>query len=58
VDSDEIATRLKSELGKRGVEVIGIVHYIPQVFDACLEGRKLGDGVASEEIRKVVDALV
>jgi CO dehydrogenase maturation factor len=58
VNSDEIATRLKDELGKRGVEVIGIVRYIPQVFDACLEGRKVGDGVMSEEIKKVVDALL
>jgi CO dehydrogenase maturation factor len=58
VNSDEIATRLKGELEKRGIEVIGIVHYIPQVFEACLEGRKLGDGVASEEVRKVVDALL
>jgi len=58
VNSDEIATKLKGELEKRGIEVIGIVHYIPQVFEACLEGHKLGDGVASEEIRKVVDALV
>ena len=58
VNSDEIATRLKGELEKRGIEVIGTVHYIPQVFDACLEGRKLDDGMASDEIRKVVDVLV
>jgi CO dehydrogenase maturation factor len=58
ITSDEIAMRLKDELVKRGLEIIGIVHYDPQVFEACLEGNRLGEGVASKEIREIVDAVL
>jgi len=58
INSDEIATRLKKELGKRGMEVIGIIPYSPQIFDACLEGHKLDANTASEEIKRLVDNLL
>jgi CO dehydrogenase maturation factor len=58
INSDEIAARLKKELGKRGMEVIGVVHNEPKIFEACLEGHRLGEGVASKEIRGVVDAML
>ena len=57
IASDEIALRLKDELARRGVEIIGIVHHDPKIFEACLEGRKLGDEVVTEEIRKIADTL-
>jgi CO dehydrogenase maturation factor len=57
INSDRVETRLKDELGRRGIEVIGVIRYDPQVAEACLEGQKLGDGAASEDIRKVIDAL-
>ena len=58
INSDEIATRLKKELGKRGMDVIGVVHYSPHIFDACLEGHKLDKNPASEEISSLVDNLL
>jgi CO dehydrogenase nickel-insertion accessory protein CooC1 len=58
IGSDEIALRLKEELKKRGVEVIGLVHYDAEVFEACLEGRKLGGGRASQEIGDIVNRLL
>jgi CO dehydrogenase nickel-insertion accessory protein CooC1 len=58
ITSDEIAARLKKELGKRGMEVIGVVHYDTQVFEACLDGRKVDGGVVSEEVKKVADTLL
>ena len=58
INSDKLATRLKDELFKRGIEIIGIVRYDPQVAEACLDGRKLSSGTASEDIRKVVDILI
>jgi CO dehydrogenase maturation factor len=58
INSDEIAARMKKELGKRGMELIGVVHNNPKIFEACLEGHRLGEGVASKEIRGVVDAML
>jgi CO dehydrogenase maturation factor len=56
--SDEIALRLKDELRKRGVEVIGIIHHDPLIFEACLEGHRIGNGIASKDIRGVLDAIL
>ena len=58
ITSDEIAMRLKDELARRGMEVIGIVHHDSQVFEACLDGRKVDGGVVSEEVKKVADTLL
>ena len=58
INSDEIAMRFKGELAKRGVEVIGIVHHIPQIFKACMGGHKLGDRVFPKDLGKVVDILL
>jgi CO dehydrogenase maturation factor len=57
ITSEEIALRLEEELRKRGVEVIGLVHYDPKIFEACLEGQKLSEGRARQEIGEVVDRL-
>jgi len=58
VPSDKIALKLKSELGKRGIETIGSVHYDNEIFQACFEGLSLGKGTAGEEIRDVFDSLL
>ena len=58
ITSDAIATRLRDGLARRGMEIIGIVHHDPQVFEACLDGRKVDGGVVSEEMKKVADALL
>ena len=36
--SDDTASKLKEELWKRNIDVIGCVGYDPEIFDACLEG--------------------
>jgi CO dehydrogenase maturation factor len=58
IGSDEMALRLKEELIKRGVEVIGLVHYDAEVFEACLEGRKVTGGKAAQEIGDIVNHLL
>jgi len=58
INSDEIAKRLRKELEKRGMEIIGTVPYSPQIFDACLEGHKLDENTASEEIKILVNNLL
>ena len=58
IDSEEITARLKKELGKRGMEVIGVVHNEPKIFEACLEGRKLSENLSSDGVRGIVDILL
>jgi len=58
VPSDEIAVKLEGELGKRGIDVIGCIHYDPEVFKSSIEGRVLGKGRAADEIRDVLDSLL
>jgi CO dehydrogenase maturation factor len=58
IGPDEIALKLKEELRKRTVEVVGLVHYDAEIFEACLEGHKLSGGRAAVEIGDVVDRLL
>jgi CO dehydrogenase maturation factor len=56
--SDEIAARLEGELGKRGIDVIGCIHYDPEVFKSSMEGSALDKGRAADEIRDVLGSLL
>jgi len=56
--SNEIASKLESELGKRGMDTIGCIHSDSEIFQSCLEGFTLGKGSTGEEIRDVFDSLV
>jgi CO dehydrogenase maturation factor len=58
VPSDEIAVKLERELGKRGIDVAGCIHYDPEVFKSSIEGGALGKGRAAREIREVLDSLL
>ncbi len=58
VSSDEMASKLKEELGKRGIAVAGAIHNDPEIFEACFEGRPLHEGKATEEIGEVLDFLL
>jgi CO dehydrogenase maturation factor len=58
ITSEKIAIRLKDELGKRGIEVIGIVHHNPKIFEACLEGHRLDEGIASKEANAIVETVL
>lgn len=57
IDSENIALKLKDKLKMNGIEVIGVVPQDPVVFEACLEGRVLGGGVAFRAAGKVLDFL-
>ncbi len=56
--SDELASKVSEELRKRGVEVVGIIHHDPEIFEACLEGRILSKGKAAEDVGKILDSLL
>lgn len=58
ISSEKIAIRLKDELGKRGIEVIGMVHHNPKIFEACLEGHRLDEGIASKEVSGIVETVL
>jgi len=58
VPSEEIALRLKTELQKRGIEVIGCIYYDTDIFSSSLEGRIPVSGVAVRESREVMDNVI
>jgi len=58
VPSPDIASKLEGELAKRKVDVIGTIHYDPEVFKSSLEGSALDKGKASWEIRDVLDYIL
>jgi len=58
IPSDDLALKLKEEIGKRGIPWIGQVHYDPEIFKACLEGRELREEMAAKEIGEAIDHLM
>jgi len=58
VPSDETARKLERELDKRGINVIGRIHYDPEVFKSSIEGGTLGKGRATEEIKDAFNFLL
>jgi len=58
VASEDIALKLRTELKKRGVNVVGTIHNAPEIFEACLEGHALGKGKAAKEAGEILDSLL
>jgi len=57
IASEEVAAKLKSSLEQKGIMVIGSLHYDPEIFSACLEGRPVYGSIAAEDIDKVLDFM-
>ena len=60
VNSEALTIRLKEELGKRNVRVIGTIPYDEEVFTASFEGKplKLGKGVLARSVAAIVDQIL
>lgn len=58
VPSDGIASKLEGELGTKGIDMIGCIHYDTEIFRSCLEGATLAMGKGVEEIKGVLDSLL
>jgi CO dehydrogenase maturation factor len=58
VPSEGIAKRLKAELQKRRIEVIGCIYFDADIFSSSLEGRIPVNGVAVRETREVMDSVL
>ena len=58
VTSEELELKLREELDKRDIAVIGSVHYDPEIFEADLEGRPVYGHKAAADIEKILDSLL
>ena len=58
IDSENRALKLKNDLKAKGLEVIGVVPYDSLAFEACLEGRAMGEGEAIRAAGKILDLLL
>ena len=58
IDSENRASKLKNDLEAKGLKVIGVVPHDPLVFEACLEGRAIGEGEAFRAAGKILDFLL
>ena len=56
-NSEDLTSKLKNELAGREIPVIGSIPYDLEIFEACLDGRPLGEGGAAREAGKILDAL-
>ena len=58
VPSEEIATRLKTELQKRQIEIVGCIYFDADVFSSSIDGRMPVKGVAVQEIKDVLNRIL
>lgn len=58
IDSESLALKLENVLSEKGLKVIGVVPHDPMVFEACLEGRAMGEGDAFHAAGEVLDFLL
>lgn len=57
ITSEDIAARLTDYLDRRDITVIGSIHQDQEIFESCLEGRPINEGVAAEDVDKILDFL-
>jgi CO dehydrogenase maturation factor len=58
IRSREIASRLREELEKRDISVIGSIGYEPEIFQSGLEGRPVRRDRVETDIGKILDQLL
>ncbi|MCU0593613.1 MAG: hypothetical protein MUC57_19370 [Desulfobacterales bacterium] len=56
--SEAVAKRLKENLDRKGIEIIGVIPEDPMVSEACLEGRVYAQGIAYAAAGRVLDRLL
>jgi len=58
VPSGEIATRLKTELQERHIEMVGCIYFDADIFSSSLDGRIAVKGVAVWDIKDILDRIL
>jgi len=58
ITSEAIDHKMREELSKRKIKVLGVIPYDEQIAQACLEGKVLEGGQARESIRRIAGVLL
>jgi CO dehydrogenase maturation factor len=58
VPTGEIATRLKTELEERHIEVVGCIYFDNDIFTSSMEGKIPVNGAALGETKNVLDSIL
>jgi CO dehydrogenase maturation factor len=58
IASKEIASRVREELEKRGISVVGSIGYEPEIFQSGLEGRPVRRDKMETDIGSILDRLL
>ena len=58
VNSPSLEEKLKQELTKRKIEVIGTIQNDQEIFEAALDGRPLGPVSVANEVEEILDFLL
>jgi CO dehydrogenase maturation factor len=58
VPSEEIAARLKAELEKRRIDVVGCIYYDADVFGSSLDGKIPAKGAAVRGAKDIMDSIL
>jgi len=58
VASDELGSQLEHTLLDRGLKIIGVIGYEPELFQAALEGRPVNRERVKTDIGKILDKLL
>lgn len=58
IRSEEIGSKLRDELERTGVPVIGSVGYEPEIFQSGLEGRPVRTDKLRTDIESILDQLL
>jgi len=56
--SEQIAAELRDKLDERGIDVVGCVHFDPQVYESSIRGDALGNSRAAKEMGDVLDCML
>jgi CO dehydrogenase maturation factor len=58
VPSEEVAIRLKAELEKRQIEVVGCIYYDADIFGSSMDGKIPAQGVAVRGVKDIMDNII
>ena len=58
IGSEEVASKVRKELGEKGISVIGSISYEPEVFQSGLEGRPVRRDRMETDIGSILDQLL
>ncbi len=58
IGSDKVDSKLKRELKRRDIDVIGVIPQDTTIFQACLDGHALGRGAAFDAAGQILETLI